>query len=201
MTNAEDLRRRRAIAKENGLCRQCCCRPVSPGLATCDVCLVKQRERRGGVTPIGASAKAREAHRAEVYQRKLDRDRARSRLRRIDPAQRARDAAASKVRYYQKKLAGLCVHCGAGLQEDDSVSCVDCTERKIAWDKSRKGRKSIAATKRRIRAKHLAEGRCVDCLQPHVPSRIRCAECLAAMVVANTKSREAKREREKAGAA
>lgn len=49
-----------------------------------------------------------------------------------DAARRRRNAAAAKERYRLRRDSRRCVRCNAGLQEDDKVYCVECTEKRDA---------------------------------------------------------------------
>jgi hypothetical protein len=203
MTNAEYLRARREKFKALGFCGQCCKNKVSPGLLTCEACLVKKRELDAGVShiAIARAAKEREARIEAAYQRRLARDRKRSRERYADPVLREAEKAKARDRYWRNKSAGKCVHCSAGIQEDDSVYCVDCYEQKLAQRKTAKGRKARLNSQRRLRAKRRALGVCLNCARPRAPNRLRCHKCLADMVEWQQKHRDRKRETQKARAA
>jgi hypothetical protein len=91
-------------------------------------------------------------------------------------------AAARHRRYQQRKLDGVCVHCQAGLTDEDGIECVECVERHDRWRASDAGRASKRAsdakyhsspaglasnrTRTRRRAKCRAAGICLECRAP-----------------------------------
>lgn len=79
------------------------------------------------------------------------------------------DLAEKRAEYARRKLAGLCVTCAAGLQDDDGLRCVECSER-IAEGK-RKSRRKVCAAR-------IAAGQCLDCPDRAEANRRRCSSCL-----------------------
>lgn len=69
------------------------------------------------------------------------------------------------ARYEARKLAGVCLDCGAGLTDEDGAWCVEHTEsRRLSAEKyrrSRKGRRRDRAQQKLIYARKVAAGRCV----------------------------------------
>lgn len=92
-------------------------------------------------------------------------------------------AAAQHRRCQQRKLDGVCVHCRAGLTDEDGIECVECVERHDRWLASDAGRESKRASDAkyraspagrancrvraaRRRAKCRADGICLECRAP-----------------------------------
>jgi hypothetical protein len=111
-------------------------------------------------------------------------------------------------RYLRLKLAGLCVSCEAGLQEDDGVHCVECVERRAHWAASAAGKASTSATARRYtqtpagaeyrraaqarrRARRRAARQCIACCTP-VEDRLHCLACAAVHLARVVRSRDRK---------
>jgi hypothetical protein len=90
------------------------------------------------------------------------------------------DPERRRALYQHRKESGLCCDCGAGLQENDGLRCIECEARHRAWARSEKGRSVRARTARMIRERARREGRCIDCTAPAAPHRIRCEAHLAA---------------------
>lgn len=112
-------------------------------------------------------------------------------------------------RYLRLKLAGLCVSCEAGLQEDDGVHCVECVERRRRWAASEAGKASARATAHRYtqtaagsaarraamarrRAARRAAGQCIACRVP-VADCLRCEKCAAVHSATVMRSRAKRR--------
>lgn len=116
--------------------------------------------------------------------------------RRPTQTQRERNKAYMRSRYMRLKLAGRCVRCAASLPDGDdadSVYCPECHEALRAWNKTPSGRLSNARRMRTLRARHRAEGLCVDCNSAPEPGRTRCAVHLEATRWAQRKYRASKR--------
>lgn len=77
--------------------------------------------------------------------------------------------------YRERKASGLCVGCGAGLQEADGDRCVECVAQHAAWRASESGRASHAASMQRYRTSKIARGECLDCKLPALEGK-RCCE-------------------------
>ena len=60
-------------------------------------------------------------------------------------------AEAQRNRYHARREARLCVVCAAGLQEHDTIRCIECEERKATYEES-----PDAADRRRARARDRA---------------------------------------------
>jgi len=73
--------------------------------------------------------------------------------------------AAKRAEYMRRKLAGECVECAAGLQDDDGLRCVECAE--VA-------RTSLSKTRTARYWRRRAEGKCVDCESPRLSHVLRC---------------------------
>jgi hypothetical protein len=112
----------------------------------------------------------------------------------------ARDMAKArryqKARYEQWKANRQCVKCGAGLQDDDGVMCVECVEqafntKRRSWARVRRYKKLYMRRYRREHAEHnreyhrklrrrkLEQGQCTDCREPRLPGKRFCAVHLA----------------------
>lgn len=89
-------------------------------------------------------------------------------------------AARRRERYLERKLSGRCIHCNAGLGDDDGLTCVECTEARSRWSatesgkrssreaqrrylQTERGKESNRAKSRRYRAKAIARGTCLQC--------------------------------------
>lgn len=86
--------------------------------------------------------------------------------------------------YWTRKLAGLCVDCGAGLTDDDTgVRCVECRAaqvlRQIAYSRKPTVRKRTRRNERNLHQRRVEQGLCVDCgLKLHERgAHTRCAGC------------------------
>ncbi len=101
-----------------------------------------------------------------------------------------------RERYRARKAARRCVTCEAGLQDEDGVRCVECSERHAArsavWYKSPRGRRARGEARREryaanrdviaaaVRERYLANkiaGRCVRCSAPALDDSVRCGPC------------------------
>src|SRR5689334_10062765 len=80
----------------------------------------------------------------------------------------------------RRKLDGKCLVCGAGLQEDDGATCVECTEAHRRWLKSPNGRASKVRSTIKTRKAYASAGRCIDCGGAVEPGRKRCLTHLQA---------------------
>lgn len=97
----------------------------------------------------------------------------------------------------QRKAAGICVHCGAGLPEDaERVMCVECSEiddlNHAILNRTAEGRERNAANQRKHRADRLARGLCVYCPNKARENRQTCEECRVARtkIVADYRARK-----------
>ncbi len=83
--------------------------------------------------------------------------------------------------YWERKLAGLCVDCAAGLTDEDTgIRCLECRAEEVRrgtkYKATANGRaKYNAAAKRRYDAR-VAAGKCVVCCKPAGKLRL-CPNC------------------------
>jgi hypothetical protein len=99
----------------------------------------------------------------------------------------AEGSVTKKERYDFRKANRLCADCEAGLQDEDGVCCVECSARRVDWQKRNPdARRAIHA---RWRQKNSAKrnayqreryeqnkvaGICVQCMQPSLEDSIFC---------------------------
>lgn len=79
--------------------------------------------------------------------------------------------------YATRKLAGLCIDCAAGLQEDDGLRCMECAELERLY--ARRYRANGGQTRENVKAKarrieRQGAGLCAWCRSPVVPGSVLC---------------------------
>ena len=171
MDRSEQDRANRLYYLRQGRCPNCGGqRPVIPGATRCDVCTLKDRQRKkeqhdqrvrdGLCTRCG---KPRDDERYKTCSRCRDNDQKKKR---------------DKRRYEKLKMDGMCVDCAEREAEAGRVLCKQCmNKRKIhnrqtdpGWAKKYERRKRL-----------IAEGLCIDCSKPtDREGKARCSACLAA---------------------
>lgn len=83
--------------------------------------------------------------------------------------------------YLDRKIAGVCIDCRAGLQDDDGLRCVECTAKALVskqrWRARQprgRMRKADRARRQSRHAQRAAQGRCTNCLEPRWNGSIMC---------------------------